>query len=304
MSKPGFSITAVERDVGLSKDVLRVWERRYGFPAPQRDAHGERVYPVEQVERLRLIKRLMDQGHRPGRLLTSTEKDLRALSSRRRAVAQADTDADDSLGALVRLIRQHDAEAYAHAIRQQLARQGLRSFVQDIVAPLTQLVGRAWADGRLHVFEEHLFTELTERVLRQAIATVPAGRAPRILLTSLPNEQHGLGLLMAEAMLALEGAHCISLGTQTPILEIVRAAAAHRADVIALSFSAAFPRRQVPALLQQLRAGLPAALDLWSGGSGMSGIAPQHGVLTIAGLQDAVQAVAGWREAHGDGSEA
>ena len=72
MKKTGFSITAVERDVGLSKDVLRVWERRYGFPAPERDANGERVYPAEQVERLRLIRRLMDHGHRPGRLLTAT----------------------------------------------------------------------------------------------------------------------------------------------------------------------------------------------------------------------------------------
>ena len=49
------SISAVERDTGLSKDTLRVWERRYGFPNPVRDALGERLYPVEQVERLRLI---------------------------------------------------------------------------------------------------------------------------------------------------------------------------------------------------------------------------------------------------------
>ncbi|HRF13460.1 MAG TPA: MerR family transcriptional regulator, partial [Candidatus Accumulibacter phosphatis] len=69
MNIPDFGIAAVERDTGLSKDVLRVWERRYGFPAPCRDANGERSYPAEQVERLRLIKRLMDQGHRPGKLI-------------------------------------------------------------------------------------------------------------------------------------------------------------------------------------------------------------------------------------------
>ena len=48
-----------------------MWERRYGFPAPARDAHGERLYPAEQVQRLRLVKRLMDQGFRPGRLLAA-----------------------------------------------------------------------------------------------------------------------------------------------------------------------------------------------------------------------------------------
>ena len=51
-----FSIAAVERETRLSKDVLRVWERRYGFPQPVRDANGERCYPAEQVDRLRLMR--------------------------------------------------------------------------------------------------------------------------------------------------------------------------------------------------------------------------------------------------------
>ncbi|MGZ8253883.1 MAG: MerR family transcriptional regulator, partial [Burkholderiaceae bacterium] len=67
-SAPDLPIAAVERDTGLSKDTLRVWERRYGFPQPLRDANGERVYPQDQVDKLRLIKRLMDQGHRPGKI--------------------------------------------------------------------------------------------------------------------------------------------------------------------------------------------------------------------------------------------
>ncbi|RYD60733.1 MAG: MerR family transcriptional regulator, partial [Verrucomicrobiaceae bacterium] len=55
----GIGIAAVERDTGISKETLRVWERRYGFPAPERDASGERLYPSEQVQRLRLVKRLL-----------------------------------------------------------------------------------------------------------------------------------------------------------------------------------------------------------------------------------------------------
>ena len=60
------TIASVERDTGLSKDTLRVWERRYGFPAPGRDARGERLYPLDQVDKLRTLKRLLDLGHRPG----------------------------------------------------------------------------------------------------------------------------------------------------------------------------------------------------------------------------------------------
>ena len=46
------NISAVERETGLSKDVLRIWERRYGFPEPHRDDNAERQYPQEQVAML------------------------------------------------------------------------------------------------------------------------------------------------------------------------------------------------------------------------------------------------------------
>ena len=63
------SISQVERDTGLSKDTLRMWERRYGFPQPSRDPFGERLYDAPQIDKLRVIKRLMDAGQRPGRLM-------------------------------------------------------------------------------------------------------------------------------------------------------------------------------------------------------------------------------------------
>ena len=74
------SISAVERDTGLSKDTLRVWERRYGFPTPERDAIGERAYSLDQVEKLRIVKRLMDGGHRPGRVVPMRVEELQQLS--------------------------------------------------------------------------------------------------------------------------------------------------------------------------------------------------------------------------------
>ena len=174
-----FNIAAVERETGLSKDVLRMWERRYGFPVPERDANGERLYPAAQVERLRLIKRLMDQGHRPGKLIAADDEELALLAPRHhpRATLEASGIDEAGLEALLALIKQHDADGYLFALQQALARQGLQRFVQDIVVPLTRRVGEAWESGRFEVFEEHLFTELTKRVLRQAIVALPRGLA-------------------------------------------------------------------------------------------------------------------------------
>lgn len=300
MSTLSFNIAAVERDTGLSKDVLRMWERRYGFPVPERDANGERLYPAAQVERLRLIKRLMDQGHRPGKLIAAPEQELATLAPRRprETAPHLPQAAGDSLDELIEYIRRHDGPGFQQAMQQRLVRQGLQAFVQDTVAPLTRRVGEAWEEGNIEVFEEHLFTELTKRLLRQTIATLPAGRRPRVLLTSVPEEQHVLGLLMVEALLALEGAECIPLGTQMPLLDIGRAAEAHAADIVALSFSVAFPQRQIGGLVQHLRQILPPTVALWVGGGGIRRLAPQNGVALLPELPDAVSALQQWRSEH------
>jgi len=294
MGTTDFSIAAVERDTGLSKDVLRMWERRYGFPQPERDGNGERLYPAEQVARLRLMKRLMDQGHRPGRLMQASDEELAQLAPRR---VSAPTPAPIlPLEPLLELIKRHDTFAFRQQMQQLLSREGLLRFVQDTVAPLTERVGDAWMDGEIRVYEEHLYTEQVKRLLRQAIATLPAANgAPRILLTTPPEEQHSIGLLMAEAVLTLEGASCIALGTQTPLPEIVQAVGDSRIDVVALSISSAFPNRQVLPLVQQLRASLPENVALWVGGGAVRRLTPPSGVRLLHSLPDALAALEEWR---------
>lgn len=298
MNEISFTIASVEKETGLSKDILRMWERRYGFPSPERDAGGDRLYPAGQVERLRLIKRLIDQGHRPGRLMAMSPEALQALPARHPQAATdriATEDDHGEIGDCLAMIKDHDAAKFQQHLQQCLARQGLGRFVMDTVAPLTRRVGEAWEDGRFAVFEEHLFTELTKRVLRQAIAGLPQGtRRPCILLTSVPDEPHVLGLLMVEALFALEGAQCVPLGTQVPLLDIARATAAHRADIVALSFSQAFPARRIPPVLKQLRELLPADVALWAGGEGVQHVVPPDGVKRLLSLKDGLDALGLW----------
>ena len=115
-----------------------------------------------------------------------------------------------------------------------------------------------------------MYTESVVAVLRGALggaSALPRQGLPRVLLSTLPQENHLLGLLMAETMLSLEGCECVSLGAQTPVPEIVRAAQANRAQIVGLSFSPGGNTPQLLQSLQELRAQLPAATQLWAGGS-------------------------------------
>jgi len=262
------SIADVERDTGLSKDTLRVWERRYGFPRPRRDALGERTYAPAQLEKLRVIKRLIDAGHRPGQLVPRTLGELRALSDVSRAVPATKGSRHDEVDALLELVRCHDAAALVHGLAVAEARHGLRDFVIEVAAPLAGRVGEAWMRGELRIFEEHLFTECVRTVLHAALGGLPAAQhGPRVLLATLPGEPHSLGLLMAQTLLTLEDCVCLSLGVQVPIADIAGAAAAWRADIVALSVTGCMKRNLVLGSLAQLRAQLAAAVQLWVGGA-------------------------------------
>jgi MerR family transcriptional regulator, light-induced transcriptional regulator len=297
------SIAMAERDTGLSKDTLRVWERRYGFPMPLRNAQGERSYSLEQIEKLRVIKRLLDHGHRPSRIVMMSTEELLSVSDGLSAADQRMNPAgNNGLDEYLAHIKSHDVDGLRRVLGQSLMRMGLGSFVCDLVAPLTTAVGDAWMRGQMEVFEEHMYTECVNRVLRNAMGAAPEstqGSRPKVLLTTFPQEPHGLGLLMAEAMFSMEACRCVSLGTQTPMLDLTVAATAHNTDIVALSFTAAQNPNDVINGLEELRSKLAAPIEIWAGG----GCPVIHrrsieGVKAIACLQDISAHVLHWRSEH------
>ncbi len=293
------SIAAVERDTGLSKDVLRVWERRYGFPLPERDPNGERLYPLPQVERLRTIKRLMDAGHRPGKLLALSESDLDTLANRQTRPRRGD-ESGDLQRQILDLVHDHDTGGLRQLLSLSLMKQGLQEFVIETVAPLNRAVTEAWMRGEVAVFEERAYTEQVQMVLRAAMLPTSGGansmQPPRIVLATLPNEVNSLGLLLVEALLAPEGVQCVSLGTQVPIPEIAAAAVAFEADVVALSFSASFSSKQAVASLESLRSVVPATTAIWVGGELIRRIRRDiSGVTPTGTLADMLAALRQWR---------
>lgn len=287
-----WNIAEVERHTGLGKDTLRVWERRYGFPSPGRDEQGQRVYTQPEVDRLRVVASLLSAGHRPGRVVGLELSALLALLDRDGSGAASTTEPPSThqplIDAAFEATCRYDGLALRRHLQQALPRLGLATSVVEVVAPLTTRVGRAWMTGQLRVAGEHLYTEVVHGVLRQALLALPepdARSARRVLLTTLPGEPHGLGLLMAEAMCALEGAVCVNLGVQTPVEEIVAAALWHRADVVGLSATGALPTRWLREGLTQLRERLPAYTALWLGGSASAGPRGVRGVLRVTDLK-------------------
>lgn len=284
----------VERETGVPKETLRIWERRYGFPTPARSVAGRREYSGSDVIKLRLVKRLIDQGHRPKALVSQPVAALRALLDNATVQAREAASGQPPFRLPSELLNDGNVGNLSRWIAAAAERLDARSFILDCVRPLYRKIGEAWAETRLSICCEHLITEQLQSILRQTIANASySAFRPKILLTTPPGEKHGLGLLMVQALLSCDGVACVSLGTETPVDEIAKCAEFVGADIVALSISRSFGKREGARFLLALRNVLPPDLDIWAGGAGVSEFAkPMIGVTFLRELESVPMALA------------
>ena len=290
------SIAAVETEVGIGKDSLRVWEKRYGFPAPIRDAHDDRLYPADQVVKLKAIKRLLDCGHAPRRLLALDNTELSALLGPARSTWHDNVEAHGA----VEMLRGRKLRKFDSWLRHSLVRDGLERFVLGDGRAVVEAIGNAWQAGVLTIWQEHYFSERFSALLSGVISEMSGddGR-PNMLFATPSGERHGLGLLMAQALFAARGASCLSLGKDIPNAEIVACAADSGINVVVLSISTGYPLPHAADVLAQLRQTLPEKTQLWIGGAAVAGLDRKHkleGINLLASFEDGLAALEAWHK--------
>lgn len=292
-------INAVERETGVSKELLRMWERRYGFPQPARDRHGDRVYPADQLVKLRKIRNLIDIGFRPGKIIDLSVTELDRLMQTH-AQTQSDV-APELFDELMHVLKTHDPNQVRDYVAHKMIQLGLERFVLDFVQHAHYIVGESWSRGMVDIDEEHLFTEQVQKTMKLAIANLrPATQPPRIMLTTAPTETHSMGLLMVESLLRLNDMDAMCYGIEMSEREIAQAATKHKMNVVALSFSAAYPSAKAIEFLEELRFRLPLSIDIWAGGAALrSTRRTVEAVQIFKDLPGILQAVGDWRVRHG-----
>jgi DNA-binding transcriptional MerR regulator len=275
-------MAAVTTRTGIGEHTLRAWERRFGFPTPERLPSGHRRYTDEQIARLHLIGQAMALGHRAGDVVPLPEERLKELLRR----------SHQRSGALpaweVRLldrVQAFDRDGIVSDLAHANANLGVRAFLRDRLVPLTVAVGDAWAAGALAIKHERFLSEIlddTLRTLRTALEHGAQGRP--VVFATLPQERHALGLQVAALVTALAGRTVRVLGAEIPVDEV--AGAAEQLDPLAVGISvttdtalAATSRR-----LNRLRKRLPDRTAVWVGGSGAE---------LLPGLDDAIVCIPG-----------
>ncbi len=266
-----YPLRSAARLTGLSPELLRAWERRYGVVSPVRTPGGTRRYRASDLERLRLLKAATDLGHRISSLSGLSNPELAQLGVAPEAAPH------DRLAMILAALDEFDAAEAQRLLALQLSALGVVRFARDVALPLVREIGERWAASRMRIGSEHLATAVLRSLLGSALLpSANSLRGPRIVFATLTGERHELGLLMAALAALGAGANPVYLGPDVPVEDLLYAASCSRAAAVALSIVAA-PARDVAGPLKALRAGLPADVHVWVGGAGASTLTlPTH----------------------------
>jgi len=284
--EPSLTIGAVARATGFSPDTLRVWQKRYGFPVPQRKPSGHRLYSTADVRRLRRISEAIARGHRPGQVVPLAEPRLQSLLTEASVPPRGETRTLTPTSALMALVRRHDAAGLTSSLLTEAATLGPIEFLRLRAVPMVQEVGEAWSRGDIGIHHEHFFSERLSDVLRAL--RLPHERAvsgPRITLAALSGETHGLGLQMAALVAAVAGLEPHVLGPDTPVAEIAAAVKARRASALGVSISVSTAGPASRDQLAALRRAVPAGIPILVGGQGARRSHPPGGCIIVEDLQ-------------------
>ena len=207
----------IELITGFGVGQLRKWRQRFDFPPAQYGANGGAIYSSETVDRLLVIKRLLEAGLRPGQVVSKTAaENLKKIADLN--LFKPDVARSESTNAFIKLLKRSDSEAFTTLLRKLRAKRTMLDFVQNTIAPLMVGIGDAWLSGEINVYHEHLCSSMIERYLiAQTLKSKPKNAYPVFLFALPPGERHQLGLLMVEAVMAEAGAYIVNLGTTIPL---------------------------------------------------------------------------------------
>ena len=227
-----YPLGAATRLTGLSAEVLRAWERRYGAVQPPRTPGGPRRYRAQDLERLRLLKAAVDAGHRISEVAQLEDGELVQRANLNRETSNQHL--EQTLAALKEL----NSTESQRLLASQLSALGPVRFAKDFALPLVREIGERWANGSMPIASEHIASGFLRSMLGSSLQpNVASLMGPRIVFGTLAGERHDLGLQMAALAAMGAGSAPIYLGAELPVEELLLAVERTKASALALSLA-------------------------------------------------------------------
>ena len=286
---PKYRIGAVTRLTGLSADVVRVWERRYGAVRPLRSQGGSRLYSDADISRLRQLRQAIGKGHSISQVAKLPEAELEQLIGESRQKADAVDPYATVRERFLEAIARMDVVTADAELSRAATLFPARPLVKNIIAPVLTEIGERWSHKELGVAHEHVASNLVRGLLGSLIRLYPPNeRSESIVLATPSGERHEFGLLLAALLAASRGWRVVYLGADLPAAETAYALRLAGSRFLALSVIT--PRDpHITRDIEELASLVPPMTRVWVGGAEASAyreIFDQAGWVMIRDLDD------------------
>ncbi len=226
---------------GISQHTIRAWERRYQALSPGRSDTNRRIYLQEDLDRLSLLRQIVESGHSIGQVAPLPTDQLRSLvesrAPRPQAVELASTGTQDSFLVACRdAIEKLDPERLEECLVRAGAALGVTRLLDEVVIPLLASIDTGWSDGTVSISQEHMATAALRSYLDQVRLSMPGNaNAPRIIVTTPRDQHHEIGALIVAIVAAMESWRVTYLGPNLPMRDIADSVRKSGARAVALS---------------------------------------------------------------------
>jgi DNA-binding transcriptional MerR regulator len=228
-------IGELSRRTGVSAELLRAWERRYGLLRPARSAGGFRLYSDADEQRVRRMRDLIGRG------LSAAQAARAALGETPEApsptvIDEARGDAiTTSTARVARALDDLDEAGAQAALDRVFALFTLDTALRDVLLPYLHDLGERWERGEVSVGHEHFASNVIRGRLLAIARGWGAGPGPRAVLACAPGELHDLPLACLGLALRARGWSITYLGPDTPVASVAEAARELDPDIVVVS---------------------------------------------------------------------
>lgn len=228
-----YRINAVAEMTGIPAATLRAWERRYGLPEPRRTESSYRVYSDADIELIRRVRELCDQGMAPSE---AAKLVLADLEQRKAPSANSADPFAHAAEAIVQAVAAFDPSQIESAVRHAMALGPATSIFDHVFKPALVEIGQRWHDGTFTVGQEHIASQIIEAATTSMLRLVQRDHSDRTaLLACFADDTHTLSSYGFALHMASWGFGVVRLGARTPPHAIRQAVEELSPSIVGLS---------------------------------------------------------------------
>ena len=211
-----YSIQQVSDMTGVSKQLIRKWEDRYNLVNPQRLDNGYRMYSSHEVNIIKAVTKLIEQGNTVKQAATIIQGEGFNLDELLQQESSKENVIDTILLNLENAGSVADDKRILYLLQQAHHTLGVQQLVYNVIVPYLRKIGELWCDQSWGEYQEAIASQTVRDFLANLRREMYVSeKAPLIVGSCLPGEYHEIPMHILLVQCSLKGYKTIMLG-QSP----------------------------------------------------------------------------------------